>query len=71
MDGFVICGGKQTDVSCIQFTDGAWVKIYDPIEIRGGHRSWFPRGGDWIVLIGGQTNKNSELVPVGGGLGTL
>jgi len=67
MDDHIMCGGYLTQSSCLYYVAGKWTKYRNDLQIeRANHVSWRRRDGE-VLLIGGETSKNtSEVVSSSG-----
>ena len=67
MDGDILCGGYETETSCLHYGSDGWTKYgWNLQQERDDHVTW-RRPDDSLQIMGGQYSpKTSEIVTSGG-----
>jgi len=63
MDNHIMCGGGNTQSSCLHYVAGKWTKYRNDLQFeRANHVSWRRQDREVIIMGGGNGKKTSEVV---------
>ena len=58
MEGLTVCGGYNTQTSCISLSEGVWANTTTLLQARVHHSSWASSSG--VILLGGRDLNSSQ-----------
>ena len=66
MDNLLICGGNNSDTSCLTFTSGEWVMSHTLVHRRVAHASWQTEDGRVVLMGGSYSIDTTETINLAG-----